>query len=176
MTQLNKPTLTRRLAVMHALIRELGDCGKIQAQKLSYFLQESEGVPLDYRFRMYHYGPYSDEVNNTLQLLRAMGFVEITPDPQGYGYHIRPTGSEAEPLSVEAQGYREKIRSIVDRLRALDSGSLELYATLHFVRKTLGESSVNDVIRVTSSLKPKFTHQFITSSYESLIGSRLIDQ
>ncbi len=41
------------------------DLGKIQFQKLIYFLQEI-GIPSGYRYEIYHYGPYSFELAQEL--------------------------------------------------------------------------------------------------------------
>lgn len=44
-------------------------------QKVCYFLK-AKGVPLDYAFEMYHYGPYSQELYFRLEELVADGIIE----------------------------------------------------------------------------------------------------
>src|SRR4030042_4850313 len=77
-----------RFAVLHWLVSRLQDVGKIQLQKLAYFLQESYEIPLGYTFRMHHYGPYSRDLDNDLLKLSLMGFVDVRPDVSGYGFHV----------------------------------------------------------------------------------------
>ena len=75
---------------MLEIIRQLGDAGKIKIQKLTYFLQESLGIGAGYLFRMYHYGPYSEDLDTDMTRLKLEGYVNITPDADGYGFHVMP--------------------------------------------------------------------------------------
>ena len=51
--------------------------GKTKFQKLAYFLQEGERVPLGLNFRMHHYGPYSPDLETYLQRLKMRDLVEV---------------------------------------------------------------------------------------------------
>ena len=53
---------TARAAAGHA---DKGYLGRTALQKIVYFLQIS-GVPMRYRFDIYHYGPYCDRITRML--------------------------------------------------------------------------------------------------------------
>ena len=46
-----------RFAIIRYLVDKLKDVGKTKIQKIIYFLQEAFGVPLDYVYTMYYFGP-----------------------------------------------------------------------------------------------------------------------
>ena len=51
----------RRVAAIKLIVDRLKDTGKTKLQKILYFTQEEIGAPLGYRFRMHHYGPFSED-------------------------------------------------------------------------------------------------------------------
>jgi len=50
--------------------------GKTQVQKLVYFAQQS-GMPLQYKYEIYHYGPYSFELSHELGSLDSLGVINV---------------------------------------------------------------------------------------------------
>jgi len=59
--------------------------GRTRFQKTIFLLQRNYGVPFDFNFRPYYYGPYSEELSDMVFLLRALNFVEETTDYLGMG-------------------------------------------------------------------------------------------
>ena len=86
----NEELLARRIELVREIVRSSGDIGKTKIQKIMYFLQESVGAPLMYPFRMHYYGPYSDELDGILSLTKSLRYIDINPDPNGFGYHVTP--------------------------------------------------------------------------------------
>ena len=77
-----------RTATIVALVQNAkARLGKIQVQKLVYFCQHA-GVPTEYKYEIYHYGPYSFELAHDLGSLDSLGVVNIQSDPSGYGFDI----------------------------------------------------------------------------------------
>ena len=163
-----------RLAVIREVVDRLGDAGKTQVQKIVYFLQEGVEVPLGYSFRMYYYGPYSDGLDSDLSLASAMGYVQVEPDFQGFGYHVTPTEVDAPDWSTSLAERIGDIRSTIDHLGELEVWMLELCATIHFVDQLKAGQSVEEIVATVSRLKPKFSRQVIEQGLITLQDTKLI--
>ena len=166
--------LNKRLAVIQSVVDRSRDIGKTKVQKVVYFLQEGLGIQLLYRFRMHHFGPFSEDIENNISVLKGFGYIEVNPDPRGYGYHITPTSREQLPWDEELNECKDDMVKAVDILNGLDTSTLELLATVHFVRHLLDEPSIEEVIGSVSRLKPKFPTQTIRSAYDQLVKANLI--
>ena len=77
----NQELLDKRIAFIRRIVDRCDDIGKTKIQKISYFLQESVGAELGYRFRIHYYGPYSDDLDDALSFAESLGFVDIEPGP-----------------------------------------------------------------------------------------------
>ena len=166
--------LIRRLAAIQCVVEQSQDIGKTKVQKIIYFLQEWLRVPLMYRFRMHHYGPFSDDIDSGISALQSAGYIEVSHDPQGYGYHITPVSGKQLPWNSELAKYRGEMTEAINSLSVLDASDLELLATVHFVQHLLEEASKEEVLDNVSRLKPKFTRQTIQSAYDQLVRNNLI--
>ena len=77
-----------KIAAIVALLQNVrARLGKIQVQKLVYFAQDC-GVPLGYKYEIYHYGPYSFELSHDLDSLDSLGVLNVDSDPNGFGFNI----------------------------------------------------------------------------------------
>lgn len=166
--------LVRRLAAIQCIVEQSKDVGKTKVQKIIYFLQEGLGVPLHYSFRMHHYGPFSDEIDSGILALQSAGYIEVTHDLQGYGYHITPASEDQLPWDNELAEYRAEMAQAISALSVLDVSNLELYATVHFVQNLLEEPLKEAVVNNVYRLKPKFKRQTIRLAYDQLVKSKLI--
>jgi len=156
--------------------------GKKSIQKLVYFLQVF-GVDLKYRYGMYHYGPYSSELSNDLDIMDMMGTINIEDNPNMYGYSIKLGESGKEQASdIEQHLYSDKehfdkLLSVFGRCSAK---KLELYATMHLVESILQrrgqDSSQESVTREVKILKPKYPDNDIEKAYKYLLGKSIIGQ
>lgn len=162
-----------REAVIDALVRRLHDVGKIQTQKLVYFLQEAYGLPLGCRFYLHHYGPYSEEVERSISNLRLMGYVRVESDPAGYGFHVTPSSSAEPGWRVVSENAQAEIDPVLERLGGMDASRLELAATIHYVRKRF-KLDKPDVITSVRVRKPKFKRETISDAYDSLASMGLV--
>ena len=166
--------LIRRLAAIQCIVEQSKDVGKTKVQKIIYFLQEGLRVPLQYRFRMHHYGPFSDEIDSGISALQSAGYIEVSHDPHGYGYHITPASEKQLPWDSELAKYRGEMTKAIDGLSVLDASNLELLATVHFVQHLLKEPSKEKVLDNVSRLKPKFSRDIIQAAYDQLVRNNLI--
>ena len=156
----------RRFAVIRRIAELTSNPGKTSIQKFIYFLQSDADVSLDYRFKMHHYGPYSVNLDNNLSLANAMGIVEVTPDSNGYGYHVRPGQYDGDP--PDSPMPCEKIDETIRILSGLELWRLELLATAHFVKSLRPQLDKSQVVETVRQLKPKFSEQIIADAYSRL--------
>ena len=166
--------------VVERLVEQRKDVGKTKVQKISYFLQEAVGVPLKYRFRMHYFGPYSDDLDNALSLSRALGYVKIAPDPNGFGYRVTPGEitkdrwfekyNVAHDTGVEEQ----TVDDTIDILGTLKVHELELYASIHFIGRPESGRTKEDTLATVRKVKPGFSAIQVENAYQELQEANLI--
>ena len=174
--------LARRVAFIERVVRNSGDIGKTKIQKILYFLQESMGVPLKYRFRIHYFGPYSDEIDNALSFTKSLGRIDIQPDSGGFGYHVTPAVTDTyEPWQEydisgdpEIEILEEDIDKMIDILDQVDTPQIELYATIHFIGGPKSNRSKKQTVETVKRIKPKFTAHRIENAYQRLRQAHLI--
>jgi uncharacterized protein YwgA len=159
-----------RLATVYRIACELPGVGKTKLQKLTYFLQETVGVPLAYPFKMHHYGPYVEPLETDLARLRLAGYVRVDADPNGYGFHITATAEDPdEDWRESVLPYGDAISRVIKQLGGWPTYQLELAATIHFVKRLSPYASPEEVIDKTKALKPKFDEGFVLDVYDGLV-------
>jgi uncharacterized protein YwgA len=127
----------QRQALLLALIDQLHQhdswCGETHIQKSAYFLQELLGVPLDFNFIFYNYGPFSFDLNDAITALRCDRLLTVKPrDP--YGASLLP--------SEEASDYLDRFPKTRKKHEA----------AIRFVAKKLGDKKVADLERLATAL------------------------
>ena len=161
-----------RLAVLHRLISDMKDVSKIRLQKLSYLLQEFQGLPTGYPFKMHHYGPYSESLETDTARLRITGYVDIQPDQKGCEFHITPKDSPLESWEQLVEPYDEVVNWALETFGKWPTHRLELGATIHFVQNILHYETKENILNTVQGLKPKFSRDYIntvTTELEQLL-------
>jgi len=162
--------------IVFSVISLMPNLGKTKLQKSLYFLQESQGVPLGFDFVMYHYGPYSNDIDSVLTEMSARGTIEIVGYPRGdwVGYEIRPTKEEA---AVPPE-YAKQIERVAGFFSRLDAQQTELCATIHFVKSILAEkkqeATRDAVTREVINIKPKFSSEVVNEWIDKLVAAGLM--
>ncbi len=133
-----------------------GIYGRTTVQKLAYFAAE-QGY-LDATFRPHYYGPYSEEVANTLESLTSLGYLRedvialgeqsdqflarISGDVKAYRYELTDEGRQ---VLTEIKGENPEDWQRMSEFMADIAGSTELNpavlsvaAKVHYVRKRMG--------------------------------------
>jgi uncharacterized protein YwgA len=162
------------VSLVQGVHKKTGQLGKIQLQKLVYFLQET-GVPLNYKFEIYHYGPYSFELADDMSSLDSLGVLSVAADPGGYGFDIH-VGAHGSKYRIDKR-YIPKIEDVISKFGADTPAKLEVKSTVHFVNRVLNKQmrpSEKTVVAKVKELKPRFTEKFISDCYQELKGIRLI--
>ena len=156
-----------RTAAIVELVKETRQrLGKVQVQKLIYFAQQS-GVPLEYKYEMYHYGPYSFELARQLDSLDSLGVLTVQSDPSGFGFDIS-AGKFADKFVLSPK-FKKKITDIISQFGLSSPAQLEVKATVHFVHSVMKNKGTKaDVINKVRALKPRFTDKFVKDCYGEL--------
>lgn len=128
---------TQRQALLLELIDQLHQhdswCGETHIQKSTFFLQEMLGVPLDFNFIFYSYGPYSFDLNDAITALRCDRLITVKPrDP--YGANLLP--------SEQARGFLDRFPKTRKKFEN----------PMRYVAKQLGGKKVVDLERLATAL------------------------
>jgi uncharacterized protein YwgA len=112
--------------------------GRKRLQKVVFFLQEA-GCPLDCRYTLHHFGPYSRDVADRCDEMVAAGLVGETGGPAGgdmqYTYKLKPETEIA--LSQTSDPEMQPFQSLGTELIGESLWTLELGSTiLYFYRQT----------------------------------------
>ncbi|WP_437968911.1 hypothetical protein WMF04_06325 [Sorangium sp. So ce260] len=131
------------------IVRDAGGevVGRTKLQKIAYLLELAglgEGFPFEYR----HYGPYSEELADAIQVARVFGLVneEERPATWGGSYSIFRTPPK---LGAPPGGPRAAFAELAARI---DSIELELAATAAYLHAVEGH---DDPWEETARRKPE---------------------
>jgi len=124
--------------------------GRTLLQKTLYFLNEMLNQDID--FRSYYYGPYSSEITDCLDSLKATGIVSesieefpsfdfnVTFEPRKYTYLLRDIGeSIAKDIEKTKPEDAEKIKNVLGEMKkhgvVHDYKNLSIAAKMHHILK-----------------------------------------
>jgi hypothetical protein len=147
--------------------------GKKSFQKLCYFLQEVEGLKLGARFRMRHFGPYSEELDELLEDLDELRVVSVTGSSEE-GFQISCGAKYPDDFHAEAEVQRAIDRLLKGLGYTVNQGlTLEVMATAHFLAQGLEYQGTDDdknllVDRVRAWKGSKFKSTFIRENIDRL--------
>lgn len=141
-------------------LKEQGSwAGETHVQKATYVLTKVLKVPLDFEFILYKHGPFSFDLRNELNALRAEGFMAWEIRGFRYGPSLR-AGELGDALktqfSTAPQAYRRQIDFVAGKIGGKDVKALERFATAIFVtleEENLGAERANRI----HELKPHVT-------------------
>lgn len=151
--------------------------GRKAYQKLIY-LTKAVGVPLDGSYRMYYYGPYSDEIAKELDYSLSRGILRDQSDSY---YFI--SGNEAKSIVEENQElinkYKGKLDKVINSFGKFEPMQLEIIATTHFIYNNLKHLyNITDKSVILDEVKkakfPKFNEEQIEEAYNILVKEGLI--
>lgn len=181
---LNINVYLRRLFLMNASIvtAYLIDSLKVIKGRKAYqkliYLTKAVGVPLDGSYRMYYYGPYSDEIAKELDYSLSRGILRDQSDSY---YFI--SGNEAKSIVEENQElinkYKGKLDKVINSFGKFEPMQLEIIATTHFIYNNLKHLyNITDKSVILDEVKkakfPKFNEEQIEEAYNILVKEGLI--
>jgi uncharacterized protein YwgA len=163
---------------------EVGDnkLGRTILQKLCYFSKAS-GVPLPFRFDMYHYGPFCQEIFDVTDNLIVDDVVRDTAEAQARSYYA--PGPNCTRLLDRAKRqlhtHQRALDEVVETFSGLDVSQMELVSTIHYFHNSYRnwhkdrpskEQVVNSVLETK---KGKFEANFVDKVYDILMDARLLN-
>jgi len=173
-----------RLGILTELV-ERSSCklGRTAIMKLAFLLQTLKGVPLDYNFRLYTYGPYDSDVLNDLGQAETLGAVKskMVTYPHGYGYEfsIGPNCKVVKSFGRrELSKFNDSINWVLTEFGQRNASDLELLSTIIYADRDALERhqriSSDDLCRQVREIKPRFTEEFVRQQIASLAEKGLL--
>jgi hypothetical protein len=167
----------QREAIVAALdikLEERGSwSGETHLQKSVYFLQDLLGVPTEFTYILYKYGPFSRELRNELGTMRADGFLELVPQPPPYGPTLAPTPTAERQLIARwpktLRLYDDELNFVADKLGGLGVGELERLATALWVIREMPEDNDTARAKRINQLKPHVSVDQARSALERVV-------
>ena len=151
----------KRAALIAELVRQLREqgswTGETHVQKTVFFLQELLEVPLDFRFSLYKYGPFSFDLRDQLTEMRSLGQLTLETQPAPYGPKLN-TDDGAEQLKTRfpktIERYRPEISFVVENVGTRGVGSLERLATALLVTVEGSDANTDERVAQLTAYKP----------------------
>jgi hypothetical protein len=134
------------LLLMKALWSRDSWCGETHVQKTTFFLDELTNHNVGYSFILYKHGPYSFQLSEDLSMMEARQFLEDKIVSPSYGPRLKPNPAAEvllSPFGRRAQGLRDAISFVVDKLSDCSVATLERLGTALYVtqRENLGDAA-----------------------------------
>src|SRR6266852_1815736 len=159
-----------------------GYLGRTAIQKIVYFLQVLN-VPMRYRFELFHYGPFCNNILGDLEWLMADEVIsDGSPNPEKYSKYT-PGPACSELLAKHAatlKEYEDTVKSTVKALLPLRPDHLELIATLDYafreMKATVGKKPPKKkvIARFREFKGEKFKEKEIAETYDRLEAAGLL--
>jgi uncharacterized protein YwgA len=153
--------------------------GKTKLHKLIYLIKEIGEVPIGFNFRFYNYGPYSDNLAETLDFVNSLDGVIMKYDPRMNMYEITP-GECADKLIEKASSNINTYKTSIDSMLTTYGGKLakelELISTIIYANRNYKLKDDDSLASTTCDLKPKFNLVEIKSAIEQLRTEGLLIQ
>ncbi len=164
--------------------------GRTIIQKLCYFVK-SKGVPLDYDFDIYHYGPYSQNLYFRMDDMAADGIVTDENATNMCNSNLKTNRSKYLPgdnvdkllemYSGDLSKFTTTIDNVIDVFREFDHTGLELLSTIHFFQTTLTDfykkpaDKAEVIMKVKKAKGGKFEDDLISRAYNALKEAGIFD-
>ena len=144
--------------------------------KFAYLLQTVRGVPLGYRFRLYNYGPYDEQVLVDAREAATAGLLksQLVKYPSGYGYEFS-IGDSTNHGSTEPSDLLDDcsvdIDWVIENFGNDSASRLELVSTLVFALCAKNKKlERTELIERVHEIKPHFSKEVIRSVFHEIEG------
>jgi len=154
MTQ-TKPTREDWIHETVRALRQQGSwTGRIHVHKLLFMLGALRQAEVPFQFELYHYGPYSRDLDDEIACMEAFGDLARDYPRSGYGPQYGVIGDcEAPRLSAAERG---AIHTMAEQFGKKNSSELELIATCTWVERSEQIDSDEEIVARVSEVKPKY--------------------
>lgn len=148
--------------------------GRTAMMKYAYLLQTLQGVPLGYRFRLYNYGPYDEDVLTDVRVATNSGTLKSTlvTYNKGYGYEFElgeQFGESETQIATDVAEYDKEITWLMDEFGDESSARLELISTIFFALcDKIRKREKEELVSVVHEIKPHFSTDTIGTTIDEL--------
>lgn len=172
----------KKVHEIHSKRSEGGYLGRTALQKIMYFLVR-KGVPLPYKFEIYHYGPFCSDIYHDVDCLQVDGIIQ-NQTPDKHYWNFVPDENMDDYLEKHEKiinRYKHKIDEVVEMFPGLSPKDLELISTLDYTyqdEKAKSKSSPEKqkvVDRFLKIKKEKYTREKIESTYAILLQKNFFE-
>jgi uncharacterized protein len=155
--------------------------GRTILQKLCYFAKAS-GVPLPFRFEIYHYGPFSQEIFYRTEDLLLDGVIEDRSSTPGQSNFVPGPNLDSflNRFGDAILQHELNLRRVATMFSRLDPSQMELVSTIHYIHSShcewFKEAPRKEVV-VASVLQvkgDKFASQVVERAYDILLDAKLL--
>lgn len=160
-----------RLTVLSYIATTSSEYGKTAVMKFMFFLQHCFGLKLGYKFGIYTYGPFSQDVMADIDFAQYNGFIKVIYERQHNRYRLEPTEKSSEVLSLQnIQNLKPKIDAMLAHFGRKSVKDLELFSTIAYVHisSTQNQQNLGDLPSTVHSMKPHFSVDTIINAYDEL--------
>lgn len=153
------------------------DLGRIAVQKILYFLKVV-GVPMGYRFEIYHYGPFCSQILRDTDMLEMDNIVVDHKQQMGSSYGPgENVDTLLENYSEELAEHSSTTKKLVNVLAPQTPNELERLATLDFIyrenkaKKSTGPCKEMVVDRFMEVKKNKFSRDEVEAIFDDMCNA-----
>lgn len=139
-------------ALLVELTRQLNSLGRgtgrTHLHKIPFLAKDTLGEAIPFVFVIHHYGPYSFEIDHTIQSLTALGVLEASFPVDGYGakYAVGPLADRVQFKASRTE--TATLTDLVTTFGPMGVKELERLSTaLFLLRKGIPQSAVPTVLR-----------------------------
>ncbi len=155
--------------------------GRTILQKLCYFAKAS-GVPLPFRFEIYHYGPFSQEIFYRTEDLLLDGVIEDRSSGPGQSNFVPGPNVDSflNRFGEAISQHETNLKRIATMFSRLDPSQMELVSTIHYIHSSYSQwfkkmPSRESVVGSVFELKGhKFTRRAVERAYDILREAGLL--
>lgn len=162
--------MVKRFTVILELLRlAKTTVGKTFLQKAIYILQEWLNLDLGYHYRLYLYGPYSEDLSEDIDILSDQGLIDIDHNATGYGFNIAVSKKGVDFLSKNLGIYMKdagKLNRVISSLGTSDVKNMELLSTILYLAKQTKDKG--KTLNLMQEVKPQFSSEEIDRKMEEL--------
>jgi uncharacterized protein YwgA len=127
--------------------------GRIHIHKHLFIAQILGLAKVPFQFELYHFGPYSFQVDHIIADMETFGELDKQYSKPGYGPRYFTTELAESSLSAEDENALELV---ADQIRSFNSSDLELIATCLWVERREQETDDEVIVDRVKEIKPKY--------------------
>ena len=166
--------LDRYITILKLLDKVQKEVGKTFIQKSIYILQEGLRKSLGYSYKLYLYGPFSQDLANDIDSLHEIGLIDVRYDIEKGWYSIKIT-EKGKMFLEEFKDFGasdREIDKVLSLIECRDAKKMELLGTvLYFAKLT---SDPKEIRRLMNTVKPHFNDKEIDEALKLLQNEELV--